>query len=159
MKTFWYKSLQLFNENSEAMREYWEVSGAWCRQSSETVANFPSVNENFPYKLLQLRLLVRGNAWVVSGDWWVGSSNVDPLGISATAELASNTEADTNALDTNVARGFIIYTTDICKRMKTVSTSKNMSDTGSHKKVTVFIKCLGTVVEVRSHIENIYLLD
>ena len=122
------------------------VSSEKCRQSSETVANFPSVNENFPYKLLQLRLLVRGNAWVVSGDWWVGSSNVDPLGISATAELASNTEADTNALDTNVARGFIIYTTDICKRMKAASTSKNMSDTGSQKKAAVFINCLSVSV-------------
>ena len=45
-------------------------------------------------------------------------SNVDPLGISATAELASNTEADTNDLDTNVAREFIIYIIDICKSMK-----------------------------------------
>ena len=103
-------------------------------------------------------------------------SNVDPLGIPATAELASNTEADTNALDTNVARGFIIYTIDICKRMKgafffcqhiftvikifhwlvqviacteaSTGKAKKMSDTGSHKKVTVFIKCLSVSVFV-----------
>ena len=75
-------------------------------------------------------------------------TNSDPLGISATAELASNTEADTNALDTNVARGFIIYTTDICKRMKAASTSKNMSDTGSQKKAAVFINCLSVSLSV-----------
>ena len=80
----------------------------------------------------------------------MGSSNVDPLGISATAELASNTEADTNALDTNVARGFIIYNIDICKRMKATSTgkAKNRSDKGSHKKAAVFIKCLSVSVSV-----------